>query len=52
MRVIGLLSNKQEAKQIKNIAKICAIEDRIRLIVRMDKIKYLLKKEHKDLKED
>jgi hypothetical protein len=39
MIVIGLLSTEEEAQEIQFIAKICTIEDRIRYIVRIDKIK-------------
>jgi hypothetical protein len=44
MIVIGLLSDIQEVEEIKYIAKICDVEDRIHLVVRMQKIKELLKK--------
>jgi len=47
MLVVGLLSNQNEANEIKDIAKICALEDRIRFIVRMQKIKDMLSKEDK-----
>jgi hypothetical protein len=43
MLIIGLLSSQQEAIEIKYIAKICEVEERIRFIVRMQKIKNLLK---------
>ena len=43
MLVIGLLSSQEEANEIKYIAKVCAIEDRIRFVVRMEKIKQMLK---------
>ncbi len=46
MLVIGLLSTKEEANEIQYIAKICTLEDRIRYIVRMQKIKEMLK-DHK-----
>jgi len=45
MIVIGLLSTKQEVEEIRYIAKICDVEDRIRLVVRMEKLKELFKKE-------
>ncbi|UCF50172.1 MAG: hypothetical protein JSU91_01435 [Thermoplasmatales archaeon] len=45
MIVIGLLSTKQEVEEIKYIVKICDVEDRIRLVVRMQKLKELLNKE-------
>jgi len=43
MLIIGLLSSQQEANEIRYIAKICEVEERIRFIVRMEKIKKLLK---------
>ena len=39
MIVIGLLSTEEEAQELQFIAKICTVEDRIRHIVRIDKIK-------------
>lgn len=45
MIVIGLLSTKQEVEEITYIAKICDVEDRIRFVVRMEKIKDLIKKD-------
>ena len=45
MLVVGLLSSKQEAEEIKYIAKVCDVEDRIRFVVRMQKIKEMLKKD-------
>jgi hypothetical protein len=39
MIVIGLLSTEEEAQEIQYIAKICTVEDRIRHIVRINKIK-------------
>ena len=47
MIVIGLLSSQQEAEEIKYIAKVCTLEDRIHFLVRMQKIKTLLKEEDK-----
>ena len=49
MLVIGLLSTEQEVEEIKYIAKICTLEDRIHFVVRMQKIRELLKKESKRL---
>jgi len=43
MLIVGLLSSKQEAEEIKYIAKICDVEGRIRFVVRMQKIKEMLK---------
>jgi hypothetical protein len=51
MIVIGLLSSKQEVEEIKYIAKICDVEDRIRMIVRMQRLKELFDKE-KECKND
>lgn len=45
MLVIGLLSTEQEVEEIKYIAKICTLEDRIHFIVRMQRIRELLKRE-------
>ena len=42
MLVIGLLSSKQEAQEIQYIAKICALENRVRFIARRQKIKEML----------
>jgi len=51
MLVVGLLSSQQEAEEIKYIAKVCTLEDRIHFIVRMQKIKELLKQEGKSSQE-
>jgi hypothetical protein len=45
MIVIGLLSTKQEVEEIKYIAKICDVENRIRFVVRKQRIKELLNKD-------
>lgn len=45
MIVIGLLSSEQEVEEIKSIAKVCDIEDRVRFVIRMQRIKDLLKRE-------
>ena len=42
MRVIGLLSSEEEANEIKFIAKVCTINDRIRFIVHVDKLKRMV----------
>ena len=39
MLVIGLLSSEEEANEIRFIAKVCSLEDRIRFIVQLDKMK-------------
>lgn len=41
MIVIGLLSTEEEAQELQFIAKICTLEDRIRYIVYIDRIKKL-----------
>ena len=51
MLIVGLLSSKQEAEEIKYIAKICEVEDRIRFVVRMQKIKEMLKNDQHRPKE-
>jgi len=51
MLIVGLLSSKQEAEEIKYIAKICEVEDRIHFVVRMQKIKEMLKNERRHFKE-
>jgi hypothetical protein len=50
MLIVGLLSSKKEALELKYIAKVCAIEDRIHFVVRMQKIKDMLKEESKNSK--
>ena len=45
MKIVGLLSTQEEAEEIKNIAKIATLADRIHFLCRMEKIKDLLKKE-------
>ena len=47
MFVVGLLSNEAEAQEIKNIAKICQLRDRIHFIVRMQKLKEIVREEDK-----
>jgi hypothetical protein len=51
MLIVGLLSSKQEAEEIKYIAKVCDVEDRIRFVVRMQKIKEMLKNDRERTKE-
>lgn len=45
MIVIGLLSTEEEAQEIQFIAKICTVENRIRYLVHVDRIKQLVGKE-------
>lgn len=51
MLIVGLLSSKQEAEEIKYIAKVCDVEDRIRFVVRMQKIKEMLKNDQEQREE-
>ncbi len=46
MLVVGLLSSKEEVDEMKYIAKVCTLENRIHFICRMQKIKDLLKQEN------
>jgi len=43
MKVIGLLSSEEEAKEIKYMAQICTLENRIHFITHIQKIKKLLR---------
>lgn len=52
MLVIGLLSSKKEVEEIKSIAKICTLEDRIHFICRMQKLKELMDKENISYKKE
>jgi len=45
MIIVGLLSTKQEVDEIKFIAKVCQLEDRIHFLSRMQKIKEMMKQE-------
>ena len=47
MLVIGLLSTEDEANEITYIAQVCKVEDRIRFIARIQKIKTMMKEGHK-----
>lgn len=48
MMIVGLLSSKQEALELKYIAKVCEIEGRIHFVARMQKIKDMLKEDIKE----
>jgi len=39
MKVIGLLSSEEEANEIKFIAKVCSLNDRIRFLLQVEKLK-------------
>jgi hypothetical protein len=41
MIVVGLLSTEEEANELQFIAKICTVEERIRFIIHVDRIKKL-----------
>ena len=43
MIIAGLLSSQQEAEEIKHIAKICELENRIHFLIRLQKIREMLK---------
>ena len=45
MKVIGLLTSEEEANELKFIARVCTLEDRIRYIVHLNKVKSLLKED-------
>jgi len=47
MIVIGLLSTEEEAQEIQYIAKICTIENRIRYLVHVEKVKQLVKEQNR-----
>ena len=47
MIVIGLLSTEEEAQEIQFIAKICTVEDRIRYIVHVEKVKELIREQNR-----
>ena len=51
MMVIGLLSTTQEVEELQFISKVCDVEDRIRFVVRMQRIRELLKKDGNFTKE-
>ncbi len=44
MKVIGLLSSEEEANEIKFIAKVCTLNDRIRFILHVEKLKKMWEK--------
>ena len=46
MKVIGLLSSEEEANEIKFIAKVCTLNDRIRFIVKIDKLRKFDEEKH------
>lgn len=47
MIVIGLLSTEEEAQEIQYIAKICTIENRIRYLVHVEKVKQLVQEQNR-----
>jgi hypothetical protein len=46
MIVIGLLSTEEEAQEIQFIAKICTVENRIRYIIHVERIKHLVSQQN------
>jgi hypothetical protein len=47
MIVIGLLSTEEEAQEIQFIAKICVVENRIRYLIHVEKIKKLVSEQNR-----
>jgi hypothetical protein len=47
MIIIGLLSTEEEAQEIQYIAKICTIENRIRYLVHVEKVKQLVREQNR-----
>jgi len=47
MIVIGLLSTEEEAQEIQFIAKICTVENRIRYLIHVDRIKQLANEQNR-----
>jgi hypothetical protein len=47
MIVIGLLSTEEEALEIQYIAKICTIENRIRYLVHVEKVRELVREQNR-----
>jgi len=47
MIIIGLLSTEEEALEIQYIAKICTIENRIRYLVHVEKVKELVREQNR-----
>ena len=43
MKVIGLLSTKEEANELRYVAQVCEVENRIHFIARIQKLKDLMK---------
>ena len=42
MKVIGLLSTKEEAEELKYIAQVCSVENRIRFVAHIQKLKKII----------
>jgi len=45
MKVIGLLSSEEEANELRYIAQICMINERIRFLANLQKLKQYLNKD-------
>ncbi|MFH1101732.1 MAG: hypothetical protein V1726_06830 [Methanobacteriota archaeon] len=44
MKVIGLLSSQEEAIELRYIAQVCTVAERIRFVVHLDRAKKLIRK--------
>ena len=47
MIVIGLLSTEEEAREIQNIANICVIENRIRYLVHVERVRQHVREQNR-----
>jgi hypothetical protein len=47
MIVIGLLSTEEEAQEIQYIAKICVVENRIRYLVHVERVRQLVREQNR-----
>lgn len=47
MIVIGLLSTEEEALEIQYIAKICVVENRIRYLVHVERVRQLVNEQNR-----
>jgi mannitol/fructose-specific phosphotransferase system IIA component len=47
MIVIGLISTEEEAQEIQNIAKMCVVENRIRYLVHVERVRQLVREKNR-----
>ena len=47
MIIIGLLSTEEEAREIQYIANICVIENRIRHLIHVERVKQLVREQNR-----